>query len=158
MYFENTSVESVAELYKEGFVRSDHYSGEYVLYRLAACIPFNVPLSTQEALQYSHYLVDELYQLPIQPWRVRISRDYFEIEWSAQGFQVVNSKEQYAGLLLSFANFLDECPIIGIEVQPGFLCDDPGTKIEGIPSRVINRFPVFNQECFGSNKPIEVIY
>jgi len=139
-------------------VREDHYNGRNSLYRLSAKVPLEPALTTEYLLNNSHYLRGLLSELPIRPSRIFIYDDMYEIEWFAKCYLVVSSKAQYMELILHFAQYLDENQFehFRMDIQEGFVGDDPGSSIDGIPFYKINFSPKFINECFGNNGEIEV--
>jgi len=145
------------ELWSNGSFREEHYDGENGLYRLSARIPLDPKSTALRVIEYSHYVIGKLYQLSVIPSRMFIYDDKFEIDWVANGYQVVSSKAQYMDLILHFAHFLEKNKLENIDIQTGFIDDCPGGNIHEISINEINFSPQFNKECFGSKGTIEVI-
>ena len=91
--------------------------------------------------------------------RIFIHDGKIEIDFYPKGFQMVMSRGQYAGLVFEFAEFLNNSSIQNLYIQSRFFLDDPDDSVKGVSNDMINFFPEFNQDCFGSNpnEPIKII-
>lgn len=135
--------------------RSDHYDRENAIYRLSAC----VKISNGTAFSQVYTLLKEISKLKVLPKRLFFYEDMLEIDWAPRGFQMVMNRAHYAGLVLEFAEFLNETGIPDLIIQEGFFGDDPKMGVKGVDNDLINFFPTFNEDCFGTkdNELIEII-
>jgi hypothetical protein len=134
--------------------RSDHYDGVNAIYRLAGCIKLSGSITLKQLENH----VNKLAILPVRPNRCFVHDNILEIEWHPKGFQMVMNQEQYKDLILEFVEFLDEAPL-PLLVQQGFLQDDPEASVKSVSNDLVNFYPKFNQNCFGSDneEPIEIL-
>ncbi|WFA09520.1 hypothetical protein [Tissierella sp. Yu-01] len=137
-----------------GGAREDHVDGEHAVDRLAAykMIDQNLPFT-----EYMNQVTDLFYtlrKLEIPPTRIFIFDDgMVEVNWEANGYQVLSSRHQYAALVIEFAKFLESLDI-DLKIQTGMYYDDPHV-IRDLAK--VNCSPSFNRECFGSRYPLEII-
>lgn len=162
MNFTNTTdhTDMALHLIYDADMRKDHYDGEHSLYRLSAIITFNTRIYSTRTSREQGYILNYLSQLPVRPHHLFIKNGYtWEVAWYANHNQVVTSKKQYVQLILEFISFLEQhqAPLFIMEIQDGFLLDDPAERISGLPNEEINFSPTFNDICFGNDDEIEVI-
>ncbi|WP_440614950.1 hypothetical protein [Bacillus subtilis] len=129
--------------------RSDHYDGVNAIYRLPAYV--KIPEGTcEDGLERQlQKLIKDLSELSVKPNRIYIYDDKLEIDWYPKGYQMVMSRGQYAGLLLEFAEFLNNAPIPDLYIQDGYFGDDPEDSVRAVSNDMVNFFPEFNSRCFG---------
>lgn len=162
MNFTNTTdyTNTALHLIYDADMRKDHYDGEHSLYRLSAVITFNTHLYLPEASKELEYVLNQLSQLPVRPHHLFVDNgNRWEVVWYANDRLVVTSQKQYVQLILEFVSFLEQnqAPLFSLEMQEGFLLDDPAERISGLPDEALNLSPEFNALCFGNYGEIEVI-
>lgn len=137
----------------------NHFEGEYALYRMAAYVPVEKGASPAGLQRQLNKLKKELLKLRVKADRIMLFDDMLEISFFPNGYQMVMTRGQYAGLQLEFAEFLDDSGIDGIKIQGGCYNDDPDYSVTAASNHQINFFPEFNSLCFGarSDDPIEVV-
>lgn len=141
-------------------IRTDHYDGEHSLYRLAAYVPINQFVPNFYDSPELEYILTYLSNLPVKPHRIFVDgAGGVEVDWFANGAQVVTSKTQYVQLIMEFEWFLKvhSSAFFTLELQEGMFSDDPNERITGYPSEELNFKPKFNAECFGNDGVIEAI-
>lgn len=152
-----TNIQTALKVLEPGYVSEDHYDGVHPIYRLAAYVKLDKNWSANRLDRYFRYLYRKLSKLSVRPNVIFIWDDKIVIDWYPRGIQMVMNIGQYAGLVLQFAKFLDNCHVKGLEILIGCFDDDPGDPVDYATHKDINFFPEFNAECFGSNRPIEIV-
>lgn len=139
--------------------RGDHYDGINAIYRLAACVPIPKGSSPDGVRRQVRKLRKDLKKLEVRPNRIIIHDDMIEIDFYPKSYHMVMNIGQYIGLLIDFAEFLNNAPIENLYIQDGFFGDDPECSVRSISNDLVNFFPEFNSTCFGAenNEPIEII-
>jgi len=133
------------------YARSDHYNGVNAIYRLAASVPLSQKNCTDSGKNQVKWLVGKLSELKVKANRVNVLEETLEINFYPKGFQMVMTKGQYVGLLLEFAEFLDNSGILGIKIQEDCYNDAPDDSVKAVRNNQINFFPEFDSNCFGLN-------
>jgi hypothetical protein len=157
MIKEKSNLHKAISVLTPGYVREDHFDGVNAIYRLAAYIELDENLSKDGFCRQLQYLNRELSKLSVRPNSVYIFDNMIVINWYTRGFQMVMNRGQYAGLVLQFAKFLDTCHLKGLKILDECFNDDPEDAVKSVPNEDINFFPEFNEKCFGSNEPIEIV-
>lgn len=130
--------------------RNDHYDGVNAIYRLAACLKIPKKTSPDGVNRQVKKLVKELSKLEVRPNRINVFDNMLEIDWYPKGYQMVMNRGQYAGLMLEFAEYLNDSKIWGLFIQDGCFDDDPEDSVKGVSNDMIHFFPEFNAACFGA--------
>lgn len=160
------NVEETKRAFEEEYIREDHYDGNNGIYRFAANITMFsnkkiiIPDDDEATMRNIQELKLKLESLEIPPSAIFIYRhtDSIAIDWWANGYQVVSSKEEYLKISLEFSEYIDKLTFADFEINTGMYCDDP-FYTSGDEQKVYKNYNTrFILENFGSSgEKIEVI-
>lgn len=138
--------------------RSDHYDGVNAIFRLSAYLEMDDSYLEEDYAEYLERNIESLAKLSVRPNRIYICDSKFEIDWYPKGFQMVLTRGQYSGLILEFAEFLNNIQFPNIYINNGSFGDDPERAVRSVNNATVNFFPEFNSSCFGlkENETVEV--
>ncbi|MGD6960064.1 hypothetical protein ACQCWA_20860 [Rossellomorea aquimaris] len=138
--------------------RSDHYDGVNAIYRLSAYLEMDDGDSEEDYAKYLERVIEILSKLSVRPNRIYVCDNKFEMDWYPKGFQMVMTRGQFSGLMLEFAEFLNNTQIPNFYINEGSFGDDPEETVRSDNNNMVNFFPRFNSRYFGlkENKTMDI--